>query len=96
MDHSHRQSIRNTIFVEDAKIIQHIAYEGDQYFLKLAAPKTASQALPGGFVHLECDDMLPMRRPMSLMRVDAKKRRDRYSLQKTWLRNSLAFETKRR
>ena len=73
MDHSHHQSIRNTIFVEDAKIIQHIAYEGDQFFLKLAAPKTAKTALPGSFVHMECDDMLPMRRPMSLMRVDAKK-----------------------
>ncbi len=69
MDYSHH----GTIFVEDAKIIQHIAYEGDQYFLKLAAPITASKALPGGFVHLQCDDMLSMRRPMSLMRVDAKR-----------------------
>lgn len=67
------QSHRNTIFVEDAKILQHVAFEGDQFILKLAAPKTAEKALPGGFVHLQCDDLLPMRRPMSLMRVDAKK-----------------------
>jgi len=69
MDHSHRDSI----FVEDAKIIQHIAYEGNQFFLKLTAPKTAAKATPGEFVHLQCDDLLPMRRPMSLMRADAKK-----------------------
>ncbi len=69
IDHSHR----NTIFVEDAKILQHDAFDGDQYILKLIAPKTAENALPGGFVHLQCDDLLPMRRPMSLMRVDANK-----------------------
>ncbi len=67
--HTHR----DTIFVEDAKILQHTAFEGEQFFIKLLAPKTAEKALPGGFVHLQCDDMLPMRRPMSLMRVDAKK-----------------------
>lgn len=69
MTHKHR----NTIFIEDAKIIQHKAYAGDQYFLRLTAPKTAANALPGSFVHLQCDDLLPMRRPMSLMRVDANK-----------------------
>ncbi|MFK8067724.1 MAG: dihydroorotate dehydrogenase electron transfer subunit [Gammaproteobacteria bacterium] len=67
------QSHRNTIFVEDAKILRHAAFDGDQYILKLAAPKTAKNALPGSFVHLQCDDLLPMRRPMSLMRVDANK-----------------------
>lgn len=72
-DYSYGQSNRGTIFIEDAKILQHVEFEGDQFILKLAAPRTAKKALPGGFVHLQCDDLLPMRRPMSLMRVDAKK-----------------------
>ena len=67
------QSHRNTIFVEDATVIEHTAYEGDQFFIRLYAPKTAAKALPGAFVHLRCDDELPMRRPMSLMRVNADK-----------------------
>lgn len=64
---------RDTIFVEDAEILQHQAFEGDQFIIKLRAPKTAQHALPGGFVHLQCDRALPMRRPMSLMRVESKK-----------------------
>ncbi len=65
-------SYRNTIFVEDAEILQHTGYEGDQYLIRLRAPKTAEHAQPGNFVHLQCDDLLPMRRPMSLMRVKPK------------------------
>lgn len=60
---------RDTIFVEDVTVLEHTEFEGDQFFLRVHAPKTAEKAQPGAFVHLRCDDELPMRRPMSLMRV---------------------------
>lgn len=61
---------RNTINVEDAEILEHTAFDGDQYVMKLQAPETAKTALPGSFVHLSCDPALPMRRPMSIMRTN--------------------------
>ncbi|MDX1454336.1 MAG: dihydroorotate dehydrogenase electron transfer subunit [Gammaproteobacteria bacterium] len=65
MDHSHR----GTIFVEDAEVLEHRAFDGDQHVLRVRAPKCAARARPGSFVHLSCDPALPMRRPMSIMRV---------------------------
>ncbi len=61
---------RNRIFVEDARVISQQACEGDQYLLRVHAPKCAAGAQPGNFAHLRCDDRLPMRRPLSIMRVD--------------------------
>ena len=61
---------RATINIEDAEILSHDAFEGEQYLLRLAAGATAASALPGQFVHLVCDASLPMRRPMSIMRTD--------------------------
>ena len=69
MEHPHT---RNTINVEDALVISHDAYPGDQYVLRLQAPETARAAVPGNFVHLVCDPALPMRRPMSIMRLNRK------------------------
>ena len=62
---------RGSIFLEDAEILEHDAYPGDQWILKLRAPQCAAAAQPGQFVHLQCDDRLPMRRPLSIQRVDA-------------------------
>lgn len=62
---------RGTIFLEDAEILAHEAFEGRQFVLKLRAPKCAAAATPGSFVHLSCDESLPMRRPLSIMRVNA-------------------------
>ena len=39
--------------------------------LRLQAPKCARHALPGTFVHLQCAELLPMRRPISVMRACA-------------------------
>lgn len=61
---------RNTIFVEDAVVLAHTPFEDGQYILRLQSPKCAAAAVPGSFVHLTCDPSLPMRRPLSLMRVD--------------------------
>jgi dihydroorotate dehydrogenase electron transfer subunit len=60
---------RGSIFVEDAEILAHEHFPGDQHVLRLKAPQCAAKALPGSFVHLSCDAALPMRRPMSIMRV---------------------------
>lgn len=61
---------RNTIFLEDARVLQHRAYPGNQYVLRLEAPQCASRATPGSFVHLQCAADLPMRRPLSILRAD--------------------------
>ena len=61
---------RGTIFLEEASILAHDAYPGGQFVLRLQAPKLAAHAQPGNFAHLQCDPALPMRRPMSVMRVD--------------------------
>ena len=65
------KSHRDTIFVEDAEILSHTHCEGDQNILRLHAPEVARHALPGSFVHLTCDPQRPLRRPISIMRVDA-------------------------
>ncbi|HID49549.1 MAG TPA: dihydroorotate dehydrogenase electron transfer subunit [Chromatiales bacterium] len=62
-------SHRDTIFPEDAEILAHEAFEGEQYLLTLKAPAIAARARPGSFVHVTCDPALPMRRPLSLMRA---------------------------
>jgi dihydroorotate dehydrogenase electron transfer subunit len=62
---------RNTIVVADAAILQHHAYPGAQHILRLHAPEMARRAQPGSFAHLQCATHLPMRRPISIMRVDA-------------------------
>jgi dihydroorotate dehydrogenase electron transfer subunit len=61
---------RNTIFLEEAEVLAHESFEGQQFILKLKAPQCAQRATPGSFVHLTCDESLPMRRPLSIMRAD--------------------------
>lgn len=61
---------RGTIFVEQAEILVHEAHPGDQFVLRVNAPRAARAARPGSFAHVRCDDALPMRRPLSLMRAD--------------------------
>ena len=64
------QANRGTIFVEDARITDVKTFPGAQYILRMAAPKTARRALPGSFVHIRCDETIPMRRPLSIMRTN--------------------------
>ncbi len=66
MDREHR----GTIFLEDAELLAAREHEGRQITMRLAAPRIAARALPGSFVHVQCGPDLPMRRPLSLMRVD--------------------------
>jgi dihydroorotate dehydrogenase electron transfer subunit len=61
---------RNTICVEDAEVIRQTEHPQNQFVLRLLAPNCASLAVPGSFVHIQCDKSLPMRRPLSIMRAD--------------------------
>lgn len=63
------KSQRDTLFVEDAEILEHVHCDGDQHILRLRAPKIADRALPGSFIHLRCDPQRPLRRPISIMRA---------------------------
>lgn len=62
-------SHRGTIAVEDAEVLANVAYPGEQWLLRVRAPKIAARAEAGSFAHLTCDPALPMRRPLSIMRV---------------------------
>ena len=63
---------RGTIFLEEARVLEHRAFDGEQYVIRVEAPKCAAAAEPGSFAHLTCDAAIPMRRPLSIMRADAK------------------------
>ena len=61
---------RGSICLEDGKVLAQHAFSGDQYVIRIEAPKCAARALPGSFAHLTVDDDIPMRRPLSIMRAD--------------------------
>ncbi len=60
---------RGTIFLEAAEVLEQQQFPGQQFVLRLKSPECAARALPGNFIHLTCDAALPMRRPMSIMRI---------------------------
>lgn len=64
--------MRNTIFLEEAEILTHQAFEGEQYLIRVQAPECATHAQPGSFAHLQCHPQQPLRRPISIMRVSPK------------------------
>jgi dihydroorotate dehydrogenase electron transfer subunit len=62
---------RGTIFLEDARVLDQVAFDGEQYVIRVEAPKCAAHAQPGSFAHISCGEAVPMRRPLSIMRADA-------------------------
>ena len=62
---------RGSVFLEDARILAQRAWPGQQFVLRVHAPRAARKALPGTFAHIACDPSLPMRRPLSIMRAAA-------------------------
>ena len=56
------------MFVEDGELISTETWPGEQFVMRIRAPKCAAAARPGTFVHITCDKSLPMRRPLSIMR----------------------------
>jgi dihydroorotate dehydrogenase electron transfer subunit len=65
-------SARGTLFLETGRVLSQLKYDAEQFVLRLAAPKSAAHAEPGSFVHLTCDESIPMRRPLSIMRANAR------------------------
>ena len=65
MDSNHQ-----SIHVEDARVLAHRHYAKQQHIIRLHAPLCASDALPGQFIHLQCDAGVMLRRPFSIMRTD--------------------------
>jgi dihydroorotate dehydrogenase electron transfer subunit len=63
---------RGTLFLEDAKILDQRAFDGDQFVIRIEAPKCAAAAQPGCFVHVTVNPAIPMRRPLSIMRADSR------------------------
>jgi dihydroorotate dehydrogenase electron transfer subunit len=61
---------RGTIFVEDAVVRTIERFPDEQYVMRLEAPRCAAAATAGSFIHLRCDDAIPMRRPLSIMRAN--------------------------
>lgn len=62
---------RGTIFLEDARVLDQVAFDGEQFIIRVEAPKCAAHAQPGSFAHISCGEAVPMRRPLSIMRADA-------------------------
>ncbi|MDX1404178.1 MAG: dihydroorotate dehydrogenase electron transfer subunit [Woeseiaceae bacterium] len=63
------QANRGTLFVEDAQVVSVNTFPGEQFIMRLAAPRCAARASAGSFIHLQCDPHIPMRRPLSIMRA---------------------------
>ncbi len=61
------EPFRNTIFEEQAEVIANIHHPGDQFILRLKAPKIAQHAKPGQFVHIRVSPDRLLRRPISIM-----------------------------
>jgi dihydroorotate dehydrogenase electron transfer subunit len=45
------------------------SWPGEQFILRIHSPKCAAAARPGSFAHITCDESMPMRRPLSIMRA---------------------------
>jgi len=58
------------IFQLDVRIINQTAHAGNQHIITLQASEIAQTAKPGSFVHVQCDPLLKLRRPISIMQVN--------------------------
>ncbi|MEC9415625.1 MAG: dihydroorotate dehydrogenase electron transfer subunit [Pseudomonadota bacterium] len=67
-----QQEHRNKIFIEDSRIESITTFPNSQFLMRLHSPKCATASLPGSFIHIQCDQDILMRRPLSIMRVNAK------------------------
>jgi dihydroorotate dehydrogenase electron transfer subunit len=67
-----RPGHRGTIFLEESRVLDQKAFDGEQYVIRVEAPRCAAHAEPGSFAHVTCDSTIPMRRPLSIMRADAR------------------------
>ncbi len=66
---AHAQRHRSSIFLEDAELVSVEKFPAEQFIMRLRAPRCAERASPGSFVHIQCSEQIPMRRPLSIMRA---------------------------
>ncbi len=59
----------SSIYIENAKVLNHQHMEGGQHIIRLESEKCSQYAKPGMFIHLKCDENTLMRRPFSVMRA---------------------------
>lgn len=64
-----KKSQRGSIVLENAEILDKQTFDAEQVILRVQAPEIAAHAQAGQFAHIQCDPSLPMRRPLSIMRV---------------------------
>lgn len=64
---------RSRIFEEHAEVLTTVQHPGEQFIMRVKAPKIAATARPGQFVHLRVSDERAMRRPISIMLTDPAK-----------------------
>jgi len=62
---------RDTLLLEQARVMEQTAWPGEQYIMRMHSPAIAGRATAGSFVHMQCGPGLPMRRPLSIMQADA-------------------------
>ena len=60
---------RDTIFLEEGRVLEQTPFAAGQFVIRIEAPKCALHATPGSFAHVTCHETIPMRRPLSLMRA---------------------------
>jgi dihydroorotate dehydrogenase electron transfer subunit len=60
---------RGSVFLEEARVLSQRVWPGQQFVLRVHAPRAARKAQPGTFAHITCDPSVPMRRPLSIMRA---------------------------
>ncbi len=65
------QRNRGSVYLEEARILAQRAWPGQQFVLRVHAPRAARTASPGTFAHIACDPSIPMRRPLSIMRTNS-------------------------
>lgn len=65
------QKNRGSILLEEATVTDVRTFPGDQFVLRIKAARLAARATPGSFVHVQCSEAIPMRRPLSIMRASA-------------------------
>lgn len=62
---------RATLFVEDGELLATASWPSEQFVMRIRAANCAARASAGSFVHIQCNPHIAMRRPLSIMRVDA-------------------------
>lgn len=61
---------RETISLSDSEVLSQTRHPGDQFILRIRAPEAAGSAVAGSFAHIQCDETIPLRRPLSIMATD--------------------------